>query len=64
MVGPDDSHSSSIIVATKGKATKRKALSAREKLEHALNEAVRREDYEQAAKFRDSLRNLKTSPER
>jgi hypothetical protein len=32
MVGPDDSHSSSIIVATKGKATKAKALSAREKL--------------------------------
>jgi hypothetical protein len=28
----DDSHSSSIIVATKGKATKGKALSAREKL--------------------------------
>jgi hypothetical protein len=42
----------------------RRSLSAREKLEHALNEAVRREDYEQAAKYRDSLRNLKTSQER
>ncbi len=36
-------------------------LSEREKLENALKEAVRREDYERAAKVRDSLRNLKTS---
>jgi hypothetical protein len=33
-------------------------LSAREKLERALNEAVRREDYERAAQVRDALRNL------
>ena len=35
--------------------------SEREKLESALNDAVRREDYEQAAKVRDRLRNLKPS---
>ena len=35
-------------------------LSAREKLEHALSEAVRREDYEKAAQVRDALRNLET----
>lgn len=34
-------------------------LSPREKLEQALNEAVRREDYEKAAEVRDALRNLK-----
>ena len=33
-------------------------LSEREKLEHALNEAVEREDYEKAAEMRDALRNL------
>ena len=42
------------------KRTKR-SLNAREKLEHALSEAVLREDYESAAKYRDSLRNLKVS---
>lgn len=36
-------------------------LTRREKLEKALHEAVRREDYEKAAKVRDTLRNLKTS---
>jgi hypothetical protein len=41
----------------------KRSLSAREKLETALNEAVLREDYELAAKYRDSLRNLKTSPD-
>lgn len=35
-------------------------LSAREKLEQALNEAVEEEDYEKAAEVRDALRNLKT----
>lgn len=39
----------------------KRPLSKREKLEVALNEAIRREDYEQAAKVRDSLRNLRTS---
>jgi hypothetical protein len=34
--------------------------SPREKLEQALNDAVRNEDYEQAAKVRDALRNLKS----
>jgi hypothetical protein len=33
-------------------------LSAREKLERALSEAVKREDYEKAAKVRDALRSL------
>jgi hypothetical protein len=35
--------------------------SEREKLQTALDEAVRREDYEKAAKVRDALRNLKPS---
>lgn len=34
-------------------------LSPREKLEHALNEAVAREDFEKAAQVRDALRALK-----
>ena len=34
-------------------------LSAREKLERALSDAVKREDYEKAARMRDALRNLK-----
>ncbi len=33
-------------------------LSERERLEIALNEAVKREDYEKAAEYRDALRNL------
>ena len=33
-------------------------LSAREKLERALSEAVQSEDYEKAAQVRDALRNL------
>jgi hypothetical protein len=33
-------------------------LSPREKLERALNEAVKREDYEKAARVRDALRDL------
>lgn len=36
-------------------------LSERERLETALGEAVRREDYERAAHYRDALRNLKPS---
>jgi UvrB/uvrC motif len=39
----------------------KRPLTKREKLEFALNEAIRREDYEEAAKVRDSLRNLRTS---
>ena len=39
----------------------KRPLSERERLEHALDEAVRREDYETAAQVRDALRNLKTS---
>ncbi len=35
-------------------------LSQREQLEQALQEAVRREDYEKAAEVRDALRNLKS----
>jgi hypothetical protein len=38
----------------------KRPLSKREKLEFALTEAIRREDYEEAAKVRDSLRNLRT----
>ena len=37
-----------------------KPLSAREKLERALSEAVKREDYEKAARVRDALRDLET----
>ena len=39
----------------------RPARSPSAKLENALKDAVRREDYERAAKVRDSLRNLNTS---
>jgi hypothetical protein len=39
----------------------KRPLSERERLEVALNEAVRQEDYEKAAQVRDALRNLKTS---
>lgn len=39
----------------------RRDLSPREKLESAINDAVQREDYESAARFRDTLRNLNTS---
>jgi hypothetical protein len=35
-------------------------LSAREKLEQALSEAVQREDYERAAQMRDALKHLKS----
>ncbi|HXU76904.1 MAG TPA: UvrB/UvrC motif-containing protein [Methylomirabilota bacterium] len=38
----------------------KRPLSAREKLEQALNDAVKREDYEKAARVRDALRNLKS----
>ncbi len=38
----------------------RRPLSQREKLEKALLDAVKREDYEKAAKMRDALRNLKS----
>lgn len=37
-----------------------KPLSAREKLEQSLSEAVKQEDYERAAQVRDALRNLKS----
>ena len=40
----------------------KRPLSHREKLETALEDAVQREDYETAARFRDQLRNL-NSPE-
>jgi hypothetical protein len=39
----------------------KRPMSERERLESALEEAVRREDYEKAAQVRDALRNLKTS---
>jgi hypothetical protein len=39
----------------------KRPLTKREKLEFALSEAIRREDYEEAAKVRDTLRNLRTS---
>ena len=38
----------------------KRPMSQREKLETALNEAVRNEDYERAAKVRDAIKNLKT----
>ncbi len=37
----------------------KRPLTRREKLESELNEAIRREDYEAAAKVRDTLRNLR-----
>jgi hypothetical protein len=37
----------------------KRPLSPRERLESALNEAVKNEDYEKAAQVRDALRNLK-----
>ncbi len=36
----------------------KRPLTAREKLESALNEAVKNEDYEKAAQFRDKLRKM------
>jgi hypothetical protein len=39
----------------------KRPLSQREQLERALNEAVKSEDYERAAKVRDELRNLKSA---
>lgn len=39
----------------------KRPLSSREKLEQALNDAVKNENYEKAAKVRDALRNLKTA---
>ncbi|MHC1769781.1 MAG: UvrB/UvrC motif-containing protein [Verrucomicrobiia bacterium] len=39
----------------------KRPLTRREKLEFDLTEAIRREDYEKAAKVRDTLRNLRTS---
>ena len=37
----------------------KRPMTEREKLESALSEAVQREDYEEAAKVRDALKNLK-----
>jgi len=37
-------------------------MSERQKLEHALSEAVNNEDYEKAAQVRDAIRNLKEGP--
>jgi len=42
-----------------GEIRARRPLSRREKLERALQDAVRTEDYEKAAKMRDALKNLK-----
>lgn len=39
-----------------------KPLSEREKLEQALQDAVRKEDYETAARMRDALRKLEVDP--
>ena len=41
-----------------GEIRANRPLSAREKLERALSDAVKREDYEKAARVRDALRNL------
>jgi hypothetical protein len=37
----------------------RRPLTARERLEQALDDAIQREDYEKAAQMRDALRSLK-----
>jgi excinuclease UvrABC helicase subunit UvrB len=39
----------------------KRPLSPRERLERALNDAVKSEDYERAAKVRDELKNLRTT---
>src|SRR6267378_3215561 len=39
----------------------KRPLSPRERLEQALNDAVKSEDYEKAAQVRDALRNLKAA---
>jgi hypothetical protein len=39
----------------------KRPLSEREKLEQALHDAVKREDYEKAARMRDALRNLRSA---
>lgn len=44
-----------------GDVESRRPLTPRERLEAALNEAVKQEDYEKAAQVRDALRNLGTS---
>ena len=41
-----------------GEINTARPLSKREKLENALGEAVRAENYEKAAEVRDKLRNL------
>jgi hypothetical protein len=43
----------------KAEINQKRPLSKREKLEHALSEAVRQENYEKAAEVRDELRKLK-----
>jgi protein-arginine kinase activator protein McsA len=40
---------------------KTRPMTKREKLELDLNEAVKREDYEAAARVRDALKNLESS---
>jgi protein-arginine kinase activator protein McsA len=40
----------------------KRPLTPRERLESALNEAVKNEDYEKAAQVRDALRHLKSEP--
>ena len=37
----------------------KRPLSEREKLENALQDAIKREDYQKAAECRDALKNLK-----
>jgi excinuclease UvrABC helicase subunit UvrB len=44
-----------------GDVESRRPLTPRERLEIALNEAVKQEDYEKAAQVRDALRNLGAS---
>ncbi|HAV65628.1 MAG TPA: hypothetical protein DCY13_25040 [Verrucomicrobiales bacterium] len=44
--------------AWRSEISSRRPMSEREKLEMALNEAVRKEDYETAAQMRDALRRL------
>lgn len=48
--------------AWQAELTHRKPLSAREKLELELQDAVRQEDYEAAARVRDALRKLAIDP--
>lgn len=58
----DQSGEIASLEAWRGELLNRRPLSERERLERALQEAVRKEDYETAARMRDALRKLAVDP--